>query len=47
VEADEEKGEDVAGGDWVGKGQESVLGLADTTQCLTGQQANRRRRRII
>jgi hypothetical protein len=47
MEADEEKGKDVAGSDWVGKGHESVLDLADTTQCLTGQQADRRRRRRI
>ena len=45
MEADEEKGKDVAGGDWVGKGWESVLDLADTTRCLTRQQANRGRRR--
>jgi len=30
VEADEKKGKDVAGGNWVGEGRESVLDLADT-----------------
>jgi len=44
VEADEEKGKDFAGGNWVDKGRESVLDLTDTTRCLTRQQANRRRR---
>lgn len=36
MKADEEKGKDVAGSDWVGEGQESVLDLAVTIQCLTG-----------
>ena len=32
MEADEEKGKDAAGGDWVGERRESVLDLADIFQ---------------